>query len=142
MRSWRNIGGSEMKVTFCGPFAMSLFKGGADLRAMKTAQRLKERGIEVEFLSPYTTELGDIVHFWDIRDAYRIIVEHCLNNKKPYIVSPILRVPFLLSKEYIPAVLLKKFPFIRKMTTSGFIFGIHTTLNNPPSAERNLFEVM
>jgi glycosyltransferase involved in cell wall biosynthesis len=123
MRFWRNIGGSEMKVTFCGPFAMSLFKGGADLRAIKTAQKLKEKGVEVEFLSPYTTELGDIVHFWDIRDAYRIIVEHCLNNKKPYIVSPILRVPFLFSKEYIPAVLLKKFPFIRKMTTSGFIFG-------------------
>lgn len=107
---------------------MSLFKGGADLRAMKTAQHLRERGIEVEFLSPYTTELGDIVHFWDIKDAYRIIIQHCLNNKKPYVVSPILRVPFFLSKEYIPAVLLKRIPFIRRRTTSGFTFGNATLL--------------
>lgn len=117
-----------MKITFCGPFAMSLFKGGADLRAMKTAQHLKERGIEVEFLSPWTTELGDIVHFWDIRDAYRIIIQHRLNTKRPYVVSPILRVPFFLSKEYIPAVLLKRFPFIRSRTTSGFTFGNATLL--------------
>jgi hypothetical protein len=46
-----------MKVTFCGPFAMSLFKGGADLRAMKTGQRLMEKKIEAKFHFACSTEL-------------------------------------------------------------------------------------
>jgi hypothetical protein len=73
-----------MKVTFCGPFAMSLFKGGADLRAMKTAQKLKERGIEVEFLSPYTTELGAALAYFHLTKRAIYPSLFCLGNNHKF----------------------------------------------------------
>jgi hypothetical protein len=73
-----------MKVTFCGPFAMSLFKEGEDLRAMKSAQKLKERGSVVEFLSTYSTKLTATISIFQIHKASYLSFSFCRENNHKF----------------------------------------------------------
>ncbi|MBV6459353.1 MAG: hypothetical protein HONBIEJF_02499 [Fimbriimonadaceae bacterium] len=78
-----------MKVTFVTRIDAGLFMGGGEIQALKTAAALKESGVEVANFDPWTTDLGDIVHFFGPFPYYTELRPHLDARKVPFVVSPI-----------------------------------------------------
>ena len=59
-----------MKVTFLCPLNGNLNPGGAEQQAFQTAHELRNLGVEVEYLTPLSTDLGDLVHAFGPYNEY------------------------------------------------------------------------
>jgi glycosyltransferase involved in cell wall biosynthesis len=78
-----------MRVTFCTRYDGFLWRGGAETQAEQTAIALRQQGIEVEFFTPFSEHVGDIVHFFGLYEHYIPVAEYCRSRHIPIIVSTI-----------------------------------------------------
>lgn len=78
-----------MKVTFVCPLNANLTPGGAEQQARQTAIELKRLGVDVEFLSPLTNSLGDIVHAFGPYAEYERMLAIARHQNKPFVTSTI-----------------------------------------------------
>lgn len=78
-----------MKVTFALPLHGFLGYGGAEVQAEMTAAELRKLGVDVEFLTPLTKELGDLVHAFGPYDSFGPLVGHAKARNVPFVVSTI-----------------------------------------------------
>ncbi len=98
-----------MQVTFLTRFDGSLFFGGAEVQALKTAAALRELGVHVEFLHPFSKEVGDIVHAFGSYHFYESTLIYCKNIYKNFVISTIfykdVHNPFLKFRYYVYIIL-------------------------------------
>lgn len=67
--------------------------GGLEIQAHRSAGELRRIGWEVEFLSPETRDLGDLVHFFGTYDSYWDVVLRVRERCVPYVISPVFLPP-------------------------------------------------
>ena len=78
-----------MRVTFACPLHGYLYYGGAQVQADKTAEELANLGVEVEFLTPRTSTLGDLVHCFGPYRQYDLVMKMCQSRGIPVVCSTI-----------------------------------------------------
>lgn len=78
-----------MKVTYLMRPDGCLFFGGAEVQAIETANAMRRLGVDIEILTPLTTNLGDLVHAFGPYDSYWSTLVHCKNNNIPFALSTI-----------------------------------------------------
>ncbi|HHX40965.1 MAG TPA: glycosyltransferase family 4 protein [Armatimonadetes bacterium] len=78
-----------MRVTFACPLHGYLYYGGAQVQADKTAEELANLGVEVEFLTPRTSTLGDLVHCFGPYAQFEPLTEVCESRGIPIVCSTI-----------------------------------------------------
>lgn len=78
-----------MNVTFVMRPDGNLFRGGAELMVERTKAELEKFGCQVDILTPLTTKLGDIVHFFGSYDSHWSTASIAIGQGKPYICTPI-----------------------------------------------------
>lgn len=82
-----------MKATFLLPLHGNLFPGGAEQQATQTALELTKLGVEVEYLTPLSTQVGDIVHAFGSYAEFRHVQNKCRAEGVPFVVSTIFYRP-------------------------------------------------
>ncbi|MCS7300596.1 MAG: glycosyltransferase family 4 protein [Fimbriimonadales bacterium] len=78
-----------MHITFATRYDGWLWYGGAETQAAQTACALTQLGISVGFLTPQSSELGDLVHFFGMYDYYNSVARYCAERSIPMVLSTI-----------------------------------------------------
>lgn len=78
-----------MHITFATRYDGWLWYGGAETQAEQTARALTRLGVSVSFLTPQSSELGDIVHFFGMYSYYNSVARHCTERSIPMALSTI-----------------------------------------------------
>lgn len=79
-----------MRVTHVVRFDAGLYSGGGEIQAERTADALRQLGVEVIPFSPTQRDFGDLVHFFGNFDYFDDVASRL---KVPYVVSPIFVSP-------------------------------------------------
>jgi glycosyltransferase involved in cell wall biosynthesis len=101
-----------MKVSLVLRPGSNLVRGGTEVLADKTAEHLRDLGCEVDFVTPLTRKLGDVVHFYGCFESHWSVAEHAAQNRIPIVWSPIYGTPRSVSGE--------RFRALRKRVTRTF----------------------
>lgn len=88
-----------MKVTFLLPLHGNLFPGGAEQQASQTALELTKLGVDVEYLTPLSQRIGDIVHAFGSYAEFRHVQNKCRAEGVPFVVSTIFYRPDSFSSQ-------------------------------------------
>ncbi len=79
-----------MKVTFLLHSSAYLIRpGGAETQADQTAAALSRLGHEVEYFTPLSRSVGDVVHCFGSHPHYERIIGYCHSKGIPFLCSPI-----------------------------------------------------
>ena len=78
-----------MRVTFLVPHHGGLYFGGAEVQALRTAEWLQKMGVQVEWLLPFTRQLGQILHAFGCYPHYHLIFKYAGIHEVPIVLSPI-----------------------------------------------------
>lgn len=79
-----------MRVTHVVRFDAGLYSGGGEIQAERTADALRQLGVDVIPYSPTQRDFGDLVHFFGNFDYFDDVASRL---KVPYVVSPIFVSP-------------------------------------------------
>jgi glycosyltransferase involved in cell wall biosynthesis len=85
-----------MKVTFLCPLNGNLNPGGAEQQAFQTAHELRNLGVEIEYLTPMSTDLGDLVHAFGPYNEYERVQSFAHHRNIPFVISSIFYKDFSL----------------------------------------------
>mgnify|MGYP005840158481 CR=1 FL=1 len=78
-----------MHITFLTRFDGGLYYGGAEVQTEETARYLRALGMRVDFLTPLSREVGDIVHGFGAYPYFDSVAKYCRSRCKPFILSTI-----------------------------------------------------
>jgi|YNPMSStandDraft_1061717.scaffolds.fasta_scaffold27088_2 glycosyltransferase involved in cell wall biosynthesis len=78
-----------MRVTFVARHDGGLFFGGAETQAIQTAKWLRRMGVRVEWLTPLSRRVGDLVHVFGTYQYYDSICRYAGERGIPVVMSPI-----------------------------------------------------
>lgn len=88
-----------MRVTFAQRPDANLIRGGAEVQVDRTADELRQLGVEVSILTSLDREVGDIVHFFGPWDCHYNTSTSLQKRGVPYVCSPIWSSHHSLSQE-------------------------------------------
>lgn len=78
-----------MHITFLTRLDGGLYYGGAEVQAENTAHHLRALGVQVDFFTPLSRQVGDIVHAFGPYAYFGSVAEYCRSRCKPFILSTI-----------------------------------------------------
>lgn len=84
-----------MKITYALRQDGGLYFGGAEVQAMETANAVRRLGVEVEILTPFTREVGDLVHAFGHYASHLSMLEYCQTRGIPFVLSTIFYKDYL-----------------------------------------------
>lgn len=78
-----------MRVTFLTRYDGGLWFGGGEVQAAQTARALREQGIEVDFFTPHTQSVGDLIHLFGAYEHFLPVVNYSRARSIPVVTSTI-----------------------------------------------------
>ena len=78
-----------MRVSVVTALHGGLVRGGLEIQVEQTIDALTRKGVEVEVVSPLSSNLGEIAHFFGTFDSYWEVGKACLTRNIPYVCSPV-----------------------------------------------------
>jgi len=130
-----------MRVTFATRYDGWLWYGGAETQAAQTALALQHLGVEVEFFTPLTHQLGTIVHFFGMYEHYKPVAHYCRRRAVPTVLSTIFYHRYVSLSNVFRAMrwmIQARLGRLRKHPRLGLLWQVNYLLPNSQTEARQL----